>query len=652
MVPPNESTTTTDAISGFLQAIRSSRILSEQQFEKLAANIAKGGYPTEPDELSSRLVKDGVLTQFQARQIQKGKPEGLKFGSYVILDFLGKGTTGKVYKARHRMMGRLVALKILDSRYVSNSTRSLARFQREMQLVGRLDHANVVRAFDADRVADCHFIAMEYAAGSTLEALLRTKGALPPADVVYYASQAADGLAHAHARGVLHRDIKPSNLLLTEGQKLKILDFGLGTLLEREDVSTALTTAGMAVGTPDYISPEQARMVKLDGRSDLYSLGCTMYHLLSGQLPFKGESSMDCLVGRITGKAVPISEVRPGLPPRLVQSIEKLMATNPDDRYQTGDEAAESLRSMLRPKNTATAPSAPTVAATASTPGPEPGHGPNEGTTAPAPVPKGDATLEAPAPLVRATIRTSDAKSDPRRSRGTSKLTKAKRVLAVAVTAVLVIGVTFLLFKSSHEGPRASQQGALQPDNGPIVPTAGADGRQSSLVIEYSKNAATARQDVRQTSLVIEKSKQQAPDKQDVRQSKPVIASPKQAAAARADVRSPSLVIESPQPEATVGMREDLTGRIESGGWPVIFIQADIPGQPWWCQAPVVKIEGGRFSTKVVFGDESTPPGTRFRIAGIITRAREEALKFDIGSKQPALPQGFPQSVEVVVTHR
>ena len=415
MVPPNESRTTTDAISGFLQAIRKSRILSEQQFEKLEANIAHGGYPTEPDELSSRLVNDGVLTQFQARQIQKGKPEGLNFGSYVILEFLGKGTTGKVYKARHRMMGRMVALKILDSRYVSSSTRSLARFQREMQLVGRLDHPNVVRAFDADRVADCHFIAMEYAAGFTLEDLLKAKGALPPADVVYYASQAADGLAHAHTRGVLHRDIKPSNLLLTEGRKLKILDFGLGTLLEREDVSTALTTAGMAVGTPDYISPEQARMVKLDGRSDLYSLGCTMYHLLSGQLPFKGESSMDCIVGRITGKAVPISEVRPGLPPRLVQSIEKLMATNPDDRYQTADEAADSLRSMLRPKNTATAPPAPTVAAIASTPGPEPGPRPNAGKTVPEPVPKRDATQEAPAPLVRPAIRSTEPKSDPRR---------------------------------------------------------------------------------------------------------------------------------------------------------------------------------------------------------------------------------------------
>ena len=178
MVPPNESNTTTDAISGFLQAIRSSSILSERQFEKLEANMAEGEHPPEPAELASRLVKDGVLTEYQVRQVLKGKSQGLIFGSYVILDFLGKGTMGKVYKAWHRMMGRVVALKILDPRYVS-STRSLARFQREMQLVGRLDHPNVVRAFDADRVGDCHFIAMEYAAGLTLEDLLQGKGRPP-----------------------------------------------------------------------------------------------------------------------------------------------------------------------------------------------------------------------------------------------------------------------------------------------------------------------------------------------------------------------------------------------------------------------------------------------------------------------------------------
>jgi serine/threonine-protein kinase len=596
--------------------------LSEQQLEKLEAKMAEGEYPSEPAELSSRLVKDRVLTEFQARQIQKGKSEGLNFGSYVILDFLGKGTMGKVYKARHRMMGRVVALKILDSRYVSSSVRSLARFQREMQLVGRLDHPNVVRAFDADRVADCYFIAMEYAAGYTLEDLLKARGALPPADVVYYASQAADGLAHAHARGVLHRDIKPSNLLLTDGRALKILDFGLGTLLEREDVSTALTTAGMAVGTPDYISPEQARMVKLDGRSDLYSLGCTIYHLLSGQLPFKGESSMDCIVGRITGQAVPISEVRPGLPPRLIQTIEKLMATNPDDRFQTAGEAAAALRSMLRPKNAppSPSPSAPAVAVNVS---------------APEPAPKSSTTVETTSPPVPAPVRVSKPKRDSRRSRWT----KALRVLAaVAVATVSVLVLAILLFRSSEDERPASQPDASLANGVPALQAGAAEvGKSSAKSLHANDGPAlsTGGTEARQSSV-----------KDSHTNDGPV------QPVSGAEVRQASLVIESPMHGATVGMREELTGRVESEGWPVIFVQADIPGQPWWCQAPVTKVDGGRFNARVVFGDDFTQSGTRFRIAGILTRTHEEALKFNIGLQQQALPEGFPQSVEVVVTHR
>src|SRR4051794_6473209 len=346
----DDSGTKTAGLSGFVRAIRDSSILSGPQLEKLEADAAEDGQSAEPSDFASRLVKEGVLTEFQARQILKGKAQSLVFGRYVILDVLGRGAMARVYKAWHRMMGRVVALKILESKYVANP-RSLARFHREMQLVGRLDHPNVVRAFDADRVGEHYFIAMEYTPGQTLQALLEERGALPPADVVYFASQAADGLAHAHAMGVLHRDVKPSNLLLTDARKVKVLDFGLGTLLEKEEVDTALTAAGITVGTPDYISPEQARMVKLDGRSDLYSLGCTMYHLISGQLPFKGESSRDGFGGGTPGRGIPIGRVGPGPPPGVVQTIEKLMALSADDRSQPAEEAAEALRSLLRPRN-------------------------------------------------------------------------------------------------------------------------------------------------------------------------------------------------------------------------------------------------------------------------------------------------------------
>ena len=586
MVPPHDASTTTDTISGFLQAVRSSSILSQRQLEKIEANLPEGD---DPAALASRLVKDGVLTEFQARQILKGKVAGLVFGSYVLLDFLGKGTMGKVYKASHRMMGRVVALKVLDPHYVS-SARTLARFQREMQLVGRLDHPNVVRAYDAERIGTYHYIAMEYSAGQTLESLLEQKGALPPADVIYYASQAADGLAHAHARGVLHRDIKPSNLLLTEGRKVKILDFGLGTLLEKDELPAALTAMGITVGTPDYISPEQARMVKLDGRSDLYSLGCTVYHLLSGQLPFKGESSMDCIVGRITGQAVPLNEVRPGLPPRLIQAVEKLIATNPDDRYQTADEAAAALRSLLRPKGASPGQPAPTA----------PGGGSGLG-----PAPKRDTTPEAPALPVRAAIRPSKPRSDSLRSSWRGRGKKASRVLAaVAVAVVSLVAITIMLFRSSNDGGPASPQ-VSSNDGGPASPQATSKATNGSIL-----------------------------------------------PAGGADVGQSSLVIESPKQGETVGTNEELTGRIKSGGWPVIFVQADISGQAWWCQAPVARVDGGMFSTKVVFGDEFTRSGTRFRIAGILAPNREEALKFATGSKEQALPEGLPRSAEVVVTHR
>ena len=202
----------------------------------------------------------------------------------------------------------------------------------------------------------------------------------------------------------------------------------------------------------------------------------------------------------------------------------------------------------------------------------------------------------------------------------------------MAAAAVLLIGAAIALFRPSQDQPPAAQAETLKANNAGIVAAAVPEARQSSPVIENSKQQVVAREDARKSS--------------------PGIESPKPAVAAKAEVRRFSLVIESPKSGATVGMREELSGRIESEGWPVIFVQADIPGQPWWCQAPVTKVEGGRFSTKVVFGDEFTPPGTKFRIAGIVTRTRDEALKFDIGIKQQALPQGFPQSDEVIVTHR
>ena len=255
---------------------------------------------------------------------------------------------GRVYKAHHVMMDRVVALKIIAPEIASNE-RVVARFQREMKLVGRLDHPNVVRAFDADQIHKVLYIVMEYVHGHSLGERLK-KGPIPAAEMVDYASQAALGLAHAHEQGIVHRDIKPSNILLTDDRKIKILDLGLGVLMEADSAATFATADGIAVGTVDYMSPEQACGREVDGRSDLYGLGCSMYHLMTGKLPFPGDSPIERLGKRISGRHVPITEHLPDLPPSFVRVLDKLLAHKPHERYATAAEAAEALQSLIRPK--------------------------------------------------------------------------------------------------------------------------------------------------------------------------------------------------------------------------------------------------------------------------------------------------------------
>ena len=171
---------------------------------------------------------------------------------------------------------------------------------------------------------------------------------IPPAEMVTYAAQAALGLGHAHAQGIVHRDVKPSNLLLTEDRKIKVLDLGLGVLMEADEQSTFATADGIAVGTVDYMSPEQACGRDVDGRSDLFSLGCAMYHLMTGRLPFPGNTPIERLGMRLSGRPIPITDHLPDLPSGLVQIIDKLLAHKPQDRFQKAEEAAEALQALLR----------------------------------------------------------------------------------------------------------------------------------------------------------------------------------------------------------------------------------------------------------------------------------------------------------------
>ena len=332
-----------------LPVIRDSGVLSERLFEDIKAKVLSGDYPYDARALAERLVEEKLLTDYQVKRFLKNKSHGLVVGRYAILDRLGSGSMGRVYKAHHLLMDRVVALKIIAPEIATNE-RVIARFQREMKLVGRLDHPNVVRAYDADQLSSILYIVMEYVQGVSLGERLR-RGIIPAKEMIDYAAQAAFGLAHAHEQGIVHRDIKPSNLLLTEDRKIKVLDLGLGVLMEADSEATFATADGIAVGTIDYMSPEQACGKDVDGRSDLYSLGCATYHLISGRLPFPGENPIERLGKRINGKPVPITDVCAGVPPGLSQVLDKLIANKPSDRFQTAKEAAEALQSLLRPKS-------------------------------------------------------------------------------------------------------------------------------------------------------------------------------------------------------------------------------------------------------------------------------------------------------------
>ncbi len=331
-----------------LPVIRESAILSERLFSDVRAKVLHGEYPSDPVALAERLIKDQILTEYQVRRFLSNKPHGLIVGRYVIQDRIGSGSMGRVYKAHHLMMDRTVALKIIAPELICND-KVVSRFQREMRLVGRLDHPNVIRAFDADQINKLLYIVMEFAQGQSLGQRLG-KGPIPPTEMIDQAAQAALGLAHAHEQGIVHRDIKPSNILVTSEGQVKVLDLGLGVLMEADNSTSFATADGIAVGTVDYMSPEQACGREVDGRSDLFSLGCAMYHLMTGKLPYPGDNPIERMGKRISGKPVPIIEVKPDMPSSLVRVMDKLMAHKPSDRFQTGVEAAEALYSLLRPK--------------------------------------------------------------------------------------------------------------------------------------------------------------------------------------------------------------------------------------------------------------------------------------------------------------
>jgi len=297
--------------------------------------------------LAKELVKSRKLTKYQATAILQGKGRDLTLDNYVVLDKLGEGGMGMVFKARHRKLGQVVALKVLSAAVTSKPT-AVKRFLREVRAVSQLQHPNIVAASDAGEDKGTHFLVMEYVEGTDLSKLVKQQGPLPAERAVECIVQAARGLAHAHAAGIIHRDIKPSNLLLDAKGVVKLLDLGLARQATEDDDSATqeLTKTGAILGTCDYIAPEQALNSKnADQRSDVYSLGCTLYYLLAGTTMYGGQTMMEKLMAH---RDMPIPPL-PGAAPALQAVYRRLVAKKPEERYASMNEAIAALEASQRP---------------------------------------------------------------------------------------------------------------------------------------------------------------------------------------------------------------------------------------------------------------------------------------------------------------
>jgi len=286
---------------------------------------------------------------------QDDKPPGMsmpdavaaaQLGEYRVLQRLGRGGMGLVYKALHTELDRVVALKVLLKERTGDEE-AVRRFQREMKAVARLDHPNIVRAHDAREIAGRRVLVMEYVEGLNLAELVGRLGRLPVADACELVRQTAVGLEYAHHHGLVHRDVKPSNLILNREGKVKILDLGLALVRTTWTAGKETTGLGQLMGTPDYMAPEQASdSHNVDSRADLYSLGCTLYELLVGRAPFSGQayqSAFNKMNAHVNEPAPPIRQSRGDVPELLASVLDRMLAKAPQERFPTAGEVVDAL---------------------------------------------------------------------------------------------------------------------------------------------------------------------------------------------------------------------------------------------------------------------------------------------------------------------
>lgn len=330
------------ALRRYRKQLVASGLFSAAELRAFERALPRGARPRAAEALADALVAAGKLTAYQSAELAAGRGRALTLGNYLLLDTLGAGGMGRVFKARHQRLQRIVALKTLNEQSAADHE-LIERFRREAWAVAQLAHPNIVAAHDADEADGVHFLVMEYVEGPNLSDLVRRRGPLPIEEAVRYTLDAARGLAYAHAQGFVHRDVKPSNLVLDAGGAVKLLDLGLARAVGPAPAGE-LTLAGDVVGTAEYMAPEQAFDThSVDARADIYGLGATLYRLVTGELMYRAETPLRLIAAHREQPIPMMSTMRDDVPRWLETLYKKMVAKEPADRPQTMDEVVAAL---------------------------------------------------------------------------------------------------------------------------------------------------------------------------------------------------------------------------------------------------------------------------------------------------------------------
>lgn len=305
--------------------------------------------PRDAETFAKLWREQGKLSEYQSQVLLQGKPNALAFGSYVLISQLGVGASGAVFKAKHKTTGRTVAIKVLAQALASNE-KAVKRFHREMQATAKLTHPNIVRAVDAGEFNGQHFMVMEFVEGEDLTNHVKKQGPMSAEAATKCILQAGRGLEYVHCNGIIHRDIKPGNLLIDQKGNVKILDLGLVRYEEPEEATgDNLTGTQQVMGTIDYMSPEQVVDTRhADARSDVYSLGCTLWFLLTARKLYDAKGVVDRIMKHRTGAIPELDKEVKGVSPQLAAVFAKMVAKQPGDRYQTMTEVCAALQRVLK----------------------------------------------------------------------------------------------------------------------------------------------------------------------------------------------------------------------------------------------------------------------------------------------------------------